>query len=148
LLRAQNGQTAPAINGSRSALRSISGIRVKTRTDVEQFRKGRILPLDLLQPALAEKVWALVLRGDYDIAVFQAFKVVEVAVRNAANAKSASYPDDLVGKDLMQRAFHTDSGPLRDPGHGDQQSGKAASQPATQLSNLGVTVTPVVTPKS
>lgn len=30
---------------------------LKTRTDVEQFRRGRILPIDLLQPALTEKVW-------------------------------------------------------------------------------------------
>ena len=36
-------------------------------------------------------------RGDYDAAVFQAFKEVEVGVRNAANAKGAGYPDSDVG---------------------------------------------------
>ncbi len=85
---------------------------LKTRTDVEQFRRGRILPVELLQPTLAEKVWPLFLRGDHDVAVFQAFKEVEVATRNAANAKGAGYPDDLLGIALMRKAFHLDSGPL------------------------------------
>jgi hypothetical protein len=86
---------------------------LKTRTDVEQFRRGRILPVELLQPALAEKVWPLFLRGDHDVAVFQAFKEVEVAVRHAANQKRpATYPGDLVGVALMREAFHPTSGPL------------------------------------
>jgi Protein of unknown function (Hypoth_ymh) len=88
-------------------------LSLKTRTDVEQFRKARILPVDLLQPALAEKVWPIFLRGDHDIAVVQAFKVVEVAVRKAANSKGAGFPDDLVGTALMQDAFNQETGPLR-----------------------------------
>ncbi|MGH6678385.1 MAG: hypothetical protein ACREDL_05500, partial [Bradyrhizobium sp.] len=44
---------------------------LKNRTDVEQFRKARILPVDLLQPQMAEKVWPLFLRGDHDVAVVQ-----------------------------------------------------------------------------
>jgi hypothetical protein len=48
------------------------------------------------------------------VAVFQVFKEVEVAVRNAANAKGAGYPDDLVGVTLMRRAFHRGNGPLTD----------------------------------
>ena len=86
--------------------------KIKTRADVEAFRKGRILPVELLPPILAEKVWSLFLRGDHDVAVFQAFK--EVAVRKAANAKGAGFPDDLVGVKLMRDAFHPDRGPLRD----------------------------------
>jgi uncharacterized protein (TIGR02391 family) len=86
---------------------------LKTRIDVERFRKGRMLPVELLQPALAEKVWPLFLRGDHDIAVVQAFKVVEVSVRKAANAKGAGFSDELVGTKLMQAAFNEASGPLR-----------------------------------
>lgn len=89
------------------------GKSLRTRADVEAFRKGRILPVELLQPALAEKVWPQFLRGDHDVGVFQAFKEIEVAVRNAANKKGAGYPDDLVGVTLMRRAFHSDTGPLR-----------------------------------
>jgi uncharacterized protein (TIGR02391 family) len=62
---------------------------------------------------LAEKVWPLFLRGDHDIAVVQAFKIVEVSVRKLANSKGAAYPDDLVGVSLMHDAFNTENGPLR-----------------------------------
>jgi hypothetical protein len=87
---------------------------LRTRTDVEAYRKGGVLPSDLLQPTLSKKVRPQFLRGDHDVAVFQAFKEVEVAVRNAANEKGASYPDDLVGIALMRKAFHPDNGPLTD----------------------------------
>jgi hypothetical protein len=88
------------------------GQAFKNRTDVDQFRKSRILPIDLLQVAFAEKVWPLFLRGDHDVAVFQAFKEVEIAVRRAANLKGAGFPDDLVGVALMRKAFHPEGGPL------------------------------------
>ena len=48
-------------------------------------------------------------RGDYDAAIFQAFKQVEVAVRDAA-----SFRANDIGVSLMRAAFHTDNGPLRD----------------------------------
>ena len=73
-----------------------------------------MLPVELLQPVLAEKVWPQFLRGDHDVAIFQAFKEIEVAVRTAANGKGAGYPDDRVGTTLMRKAFHPDSGPLTD----------------------------------
>jgi hypothetical protein len=85
------------------------GRSLKTRADLEAFRKGRTLPLDLLQEAFANKVHHLFLRGDHDTAVFQAFKEIEVAVRKAGN-----YPNDLLGVNLMRAAFHPDNGPLSD----------------------------------
>jgi uncharacterized protein (TIGR02391 family) len=85
------------------------GRALKTRTDLEEFRKGRTLPLNLLQQSLVEKVHHLFLRGDHDTAVFQAFKEVEVAVRKAGN-----HPNDLVGVKLMRAAFHPDTGSLSD----------------------------------
>lgn len=85
------------------------GRNLKTRTDLESFRMGLELPISLLQQTLKDKVHHLFLRGDYDTAVFQAFKEVEVAVRKACN-----YPNTLMGRDLMQRAFHVEQGPLRD----------------------------------
>jgi uncharacterized protein (TIGR02391 family) len=85
------------------------GRELRSRADLEAFRRGRALPLDLLQKPLADKVYHLFLRGDHDTAVFQAFKEVEVAVR-----KAAKYPDGLLGRDLMQKAFHPETGPLRD----------------------------------
>jgi hypothetical protein len=87
---------------------------LKTRTDVDAFRKGRILPSELLPTLFAEKVVPLFRRGDHDVAVFQAFKEVEVAVRNTANAKGAGYADSEVGTTLMRKALHPDTGPLAD----------------------------------
>lgn len=87
------------------------GKDLKSRPDLEAFRKGRTLPADLMQPVLAKKVHPLFMRGDHDVAVFQAFKEVEVAVR-----KAARYPDELVGQALMQKAFNSESGPLRNEG--------------------------------
>jgi hypothetical protein len=87
---------------------------LRTRADVEAYRNGRILPDELLPTVFAEKVVPLFRRGDHDVALFQAFKEVEVAVRKAANAKGAGYPDDLVGVNLMRKAFHPENGPLTD----------------------------------
>jgi hypothetical protein len=70
---------------------------LRTRADVEAFRKGRILPDDLVPALFAQKVVPLFRSGDYDTAVFKAFKEVEVAVRKAANAKGAGYPDSDLG---------------------------------------------------
>jgi hypothetical protein len=89
---------------------------LRTRADVDAYRKGRILPDDLLPPLFAEKVVPLFRRGDYDVAVFQAFKEVEFAARKAANAKGAGYTDSEIGTTLMRKAFHPDAGPLADKG--------------------------------
>jgi hypothetical protein len=102
------GQPTPWYRLTRRA----AGLR--TRVDVEAFRKGRILPDDLVPAVFAQKVVPLFRRGDYDVAVFQAFKEVEVAVRRAANAKGAGYPDSDVGTTLMRSAFHSLTGPLTD----------------------------------
>lgn len=92
--------------------RRAAGLR--TRADVEAFRKGRILPDDLVPALFAQKVVPLFRRGDYDVAVFQAFKEVEVAVRKASNAKNAGYRDSDLGITLMHKAFRPESGPLTD----------------------------------
>ena len=68
------------------------------------------LPKCQLHPIIAEKVRSNFLQGDYDTAVFQAFKQVEVAVRNAGN-----YEETDIGVPLMRKAFHTDTGNLTNP---------------------------------
>ena len=69
-----------------------------------------MLPRDRLHGAFIDRLWATFLSGDYDTAVFQAFKEVEVAVRTACNLT-----DDDFGAPLMRRAFDKNTGPLRDP---------------------------------
>ena len=49
------------------------------------------------------------MRGEYDGAVFQAMKAVEVTVREASGLG-----DDLVGVKLMRPAFQPENGPLTD----------------------------------
>jgi uncharacterized protein (TIGR02391 family) len=72
------------------------------------FRNSNLLPKETLHPALIE-VWPTFIRGDYDTAVFQAFREVEIAVRKASKLA----PTDI-GVNLMRKAFGR-AGPLEDP---------------------------------
>lgn len=85
------------------------GKRVKNADALETYRKANLLPKKLLHPVIAQKVYHLFLRGDYDTGIFQAYKEVEVAVRDAGGYTAADY-----GVDLMRKAFNVDSGPLVD----------------------------------
>jgi hypothetical protein len=58
------------------------GERIRTSTEFEAFRKANLLPKSLLHSILQLKVWPDFARGEYDTAVFKAFKEVEVAVRD------------------------------------------------------------------
>ena len=73
------------------------------------YLKGRLLPRKLLHPAISEKIYAMFMRGDYDTAVFQGFKELEVAIRQAG-----AFSDTDVGIDLARRAFKPEIGPLSD----------------------------------
>lgn len=64
---------------------------------------------ELLHPRIAGKIWNLFVREEYEIAVLQAFKEVEVYVRDAAKLK----PEDI-GTSLMRKAFNRDNGALAD----------------------------------
>ena len=63
------------------------------------------LPEHKFHPIIAQKVWAMFLQGNYDPAVLQAFKEVEIAVRKAGN-----YAESDHGVPLMRKAFHVDTG--------------------------------------
>jgi hypothetical protein len=82
------------------------GAALRSDSDVQTYMHGNLLPAALLHPLLAEKVRPMFLRGDYDVAVFQAFKHVEVAVREAAGL-----PGELIGVKLMRAAFSAENGP-------------------------------------
>jgi uncharacterized protein (TIGR02391 family) len=89
----------------------------------DSFRVANLLPKDMLHPDLLPNVWGAFIRGQYDTAVFEAFKEVEIAVR-----KAAKYSDAQYGTDMMRDAFHTDTGPLTDP-----NSSKAERQALSDL---------------
>jgi hypothetical protein len=60
------------------------GKRIKTKKDYEAFRHANLFPKNTIHADLIEGVYPLFIRGDYETAVFKAFKLVEVAVREAA----------------------------------------------------------------
>jgi uncharacterized protein (TIGR02391 family) len=83
------------------------GTKLKRRADVDEFRKRSGLPRHILHPVVAEKAWPAFLRGEYETAVFQAFKEIEVAVRTAGGFAATD-----LGTALMRKAFDPGGGPL------------------------------------
>jgi uncharacterized protein (TIGR02391 family) len=61
---------------------------------------------------IREKVWAALVRGDLDEAVFAAFKAVEEAVRKAGGFAATD-----IGVALMREAFDKNTGPLTEVSH-------------------------------
>jgi uncharacterized protein (TIGR02391 family) len=80
-----------------------------------------LLPQAHLHPRIIASVYPLYLRGDYDTAVFQALKEVEVAVRLVGSLTNAEF-----GTRLMRKAFDPQDGPLTDPQQ-DQSEKQALS---------------------
>ena len=73
------------------------------------YQMGELLPSNNLDPVLIKDVRPLFIRGDYDTAVFRAFKEIEVRVRKAAKLA----PTDI-GTALMRKAFEPAKGALAD----------------------------------
>ena len=59
---------------------------------------------------LRDKIRDYYLSGEYETAIFKAFKLLEETVRN-----KAGQPSDVLGADLMSKAFNTGSGILKHP---------------------------------
>jgi len=76
--------------------------RFESEQEFARYEVGRRLPKDALHRALADKVWMAFVRGEFDVAAFQAMKSVEIAVRAAVQDK---VPAELVGVKLMRATF-------------------------------------------
>jgi uncharacterized protein (TIGR02391 family) len=101
---------APGTNGAHGwKVFSRRAEKMQSQEAVREFSRSRKIQKDTLHPRIADTVWSAFMRGEYDVAVFQAMKAVEVYVREAGKFG----PGDL-GVDLMRRAFHEDNGPLTD----------------------------------
>ena len=107
----QEGLVAPKPMSSSSDWVFVTrrGHRLAASQDTSAYKHSKLLPKRFLHPVIAQKVSSPFIRGDYDTAVFNAFKQVEVGVRQATGKPSTSY-----GVQLMREAFHPDSGPLTD----------------------------------
>ncbi|MBL7663297.1 TIGR02391 family protein [bacterium] len=83
--------------------------QLKTAINFKSFKAESLLPHALLHPDVAKTCHANFVSGNYNSAVFNAFKEVEVAVRTAANLT-----DSDIGVNLVRKAFHPDTGTLSD----------------------------------
>jgi uncharacterized protein (TIGR02391 family) len=71
------------------------------------YTAARRLPKETLHARISGPVWMSFMRGEFDTAVFQAMKAVEVAVREAAGLAASD-----IGTKLMRKAFDVNNGPL------------------------------------
>jgi uncharacterized protein (TIGR02391 family) len=78
----------------------------KSREAFERGRKAAQFPETLLHENLRSAAYDALIRGNFQQAVAEAFRVLEVKVRNASGLEG-------VGATLMRAAFHEDTGPLR-----------------------------------
>lgn len=85
------------------------GKQFRKQSDPRQFKAAQLLPAEALDPVLATKVRPPFLRSDFESAVFEAFKEVEIRVRNIGE-----FSNDDLGVALMRKAFKPESGPLSD----------------------------------
>ena len=107
------GLIVPAGGNGQHGWWTLSRRARKFESDAEfaNYAVARLLPRETLHPKIAEKVWMAFMRGEFDVAAFQAMKAVEVAVRDATGL-----PDGLIGTRLMQAAFAPEDGHLTDMG--------------------------------
>jgi hypothetical protein len=85
------------------------GKKLANRQGLDSYRHASLFPKSVVHPVIAQKVYPAFLRGEYDTAIFQAFREVEVAVREAGG-----YSQSDVGVSLMRAAFGVLQGPLTD----------------------------------
>lgn len=121
-LEAQGLIVPAADTNGRNGFRVLSrrARRFASEAEFANYAVARMLPREALHPKIADKVWMAFMRGEFDVAAFQAMKTVEVAVRDATGL-----PDSLLGTKLMQAAFAPENGPLTDmSAEGGERSGR------------------------
>ena len=85
------------------------GQKIEKLEDYEAYRKADLLRKHQLHPIIAEKVWFIFAQGSYGTAVLEAYKQVEIAVREAGG-----FPEKNYGVPLMGMAFDDKKGRLTD----------------------------------
>ena len=84
------------------------GRRLADAENFAGYRLASMLPRKTLHPSLGPSIFALFVRGHYDSVVFEAFRAVEVYVREKTGLDRS-----IIGTDLMRRAFGPNA-PLTD----------------------------------
>ncbi|MEY9881472.1 TIGR02391 family protein [Bradyrhizobium sp. USDA 329] len=86
---------------------SRTGIKFEPQADLERLQIERLLPDFLLHPDVRAASAEIFKIGRYDAAVFEAFKLVETSIREAAGL-----PAEAHGMPMVAKAFNAESGPL------------------------------------
>ena len=84
------------------------GKSIKTSEDFSSYLHSRLFPKASIHTEITNKVFSLFMSGDYETAIFKAYKLIEIAARDGCGSGYES----LYGVDLMRKAFHPDTGPL------------------------------------
>lgn len=87
------------------------GFRFPERQFNKVIKEYALMPETYVHPLIVKKCFALLNGGQFESAVFQAFKSIETNIRKKIKA-----PSDLVGVKLIRKAFSPDVGPLTDKG--------------------------------
>lgn len=85
------------------------GVQFKETQLQRLIGKWTLTPILLFHPLILRKSYPALKREEYDTAVFRAFKTVEIRVRELSGL-----PSELIGVELMRRAFAVEGGPLTD----------------------------------
>ncbi|KQY63387.1 hypothetical protein ASD52_14460 [Ensifer sp. Root142] len=85
-------------------------------SDFQHFALASKLNRELLHSGIAEEVWLAFVRGNFPDAIFHAMRAVEISVREAAGFATGEH-----GVPMIRKAFHKDTGPLRDPNQEDSE---------------------------
>jgi hypothetical protein len=120
---ASHGYVAPDITQSPSFFFvTRKGRAVRSREDAARNSYMDLLPAEILDSVIAEKVLPIFRQGNFDIAVLAAFKEVEVRIRKAARLSATD-----IGVNLARKAFHPETGSLTDTTVDDKGERQAVS---------------------
>ncbi|WP_441261143.1 TIGR02391 family protein [Bradyrhizobium sp. 521_C7_N1_3] len=86
---------------------SRAGSEFEPEADLERFQIERLLPEFLLHPDVRNASAEIFKIGRYDAAVFEAFKLVETEIREAAGLSAEAH-----GMPMVAKAFNAENGPL------------------------------------
>lgn len=83
------------------------GAKIAADGNFESFKQAATFPKALLHPAIADRVWLCLARGEYDTAVFESLRTIEICVRTAGKFAMTD-----LGVELMRKAFDPANGQL------------------------------------
>ena len=83
------------------------GVQLKENDFQKLMSQWTLMPSVLIHPKVFKRVWNIFEVGKFDTAVFEAFKLIEVDVRNLCG-----YKVEEIGTNLMRKAFNVEGGVL------------------------------------